>query len=65
MTKDLYIGRIENNLSSLKLESKIGDGKKMKFKFQGIDSHTEAENILVKPYIYSKKMIILISLEKM
>ena len=39
MTKDLHIGQIENNLSSLKLESKIGDGKKMKFKFQGIDTH--------------------------
>ena len=36
MTKDLHIGQIENNLSSLKLESKVGDGKKMKFKFQGL-----------------------------
>ena len=48
MTKDLHIGQIENNLSSLKLESKVGDGKKMKFKFQGIDSCREAENIVGK-----------------
>ena len=56
MTKDLHIGQIENNLSSLKLESKVGDGKKMKFKFQGIDSYREAENIVGKTiYIYSEK----------
>ena len=56
MTKDLHIGQIENNLSSLKLESKVGDGKKMKFKFQGIDSHEEAENIVGKNiYIDSEK----------
>lgn len=56
MTKDLHIGQIENNLSSLKLESKVGDGKKMKFKFQGIDSYTEAENIVGKTiYIDSEK----------
>ena len=56
MTKDLHIGQIENNLSSLKLESKVGDGKKMKFKFQGIDSYTEAKNIVGKIiYIDSKK----------
>ena len=56
MTKDLHIGQIENNLSSLKLESKVGDGKKMKFKFQGIDSHAEAENIIGETiYIHSEK----------
>ena len=56
MTKDLHIGQIENNLSSLKLESKVGDGKKMKFKFQGIDSHFEAKNIVGKIiYINSEK----------
>ena len=56
MTKDLHIGQIENNLSSLKLESKVGDGKKMKFKFQGIDTHTEAKNIVGKIiYIDSEK----------
>ena len=56
MTKDLQIGQIENNLSSLKLESKVGDGKNMKFKFQGIDSHAEAENIIGKTiYIHSEK----------
>ena len=56
MTKDLHIGQIENNLSSLKLESKVGDGKKMKFKFQGIDSHAQAENIIGKTiYIFSEK----------
>ena len=48
MTKDLHIGQIENDLSSLKLESKVGDGKKMKFKFKGIDSNTEAEDIVGK-----------------
>ena len=56
MTKDLHIGQIENNLSSLKLECKVGDGKKMKFKFQGIDSHKEAESIVGKTiYIDSEK----------
>ena len=56
MTKDLHIGQIENNLSSLKLESNVGDGKKMKFKFQGIDSYREAENIVGKIiYIDSEK----------
>ena len=56
MTKDLHIGQIENNLSALKLESKVGDGKKMKFKFQGIDSYREAENIVGKTiYIDSEK----------
>ena len=56
MTKDLHIGQIENNLSSLKLESKVGDGKKMKFKFQGIDSISDAENIVGKIiYIDSEK----------
>ena len=56
MTKDLHIGQIENNLSALKLESKVGDGKKMKFKFQGIDSYIEAENIVGKTiYIDSEK----------
>ena len=56
MTKDLHIGQIENNLSSLKLESKVGDGKNMKFKFKGIDSYTEAENIVGETiYIDSEK----------
>ena len=56
MTKNLQVGKIENNLSSLKLESKVGDGKKMKFKFQGIDTHTEAKNIVGKIiYIDSEK----------
>ena len=56
VTKDLHIGQIENNLSSLKLENKVGDGKKMKFKFQGIDSRNEAENIVGKTiYIDSTK----------
>ena len=56
MTKDLHIGQIENDLSSLKLESKVGDGKKMKFKFKGIDSNTEAEDIVGKIiYIDSEK----------
>ena len=56
VTKELHVGQIENNLSSLKLESKVGDGKKMKFKFQGIDSYWEAENIVGKTiYIDSKK----------
>ena len=56
MTKELHIGQIENNLTLLKLERKVGDGKKMKFKFQGIDSHSEAENIVGKIiYIDSEK----------
>ena len=56
MTKDLQVGKIENDLSSLKLESKVGDGKKMNFKFKGIDSNTEAEDIVGKIiYIDSEK----------
>ena len=56
MTKELHIGQIENNLTLLKLERKVGDGKKMKFKFQGIDSYREAENIVGKTiYIDSDK----------
>ena len=58
MTKDLHIGQIENNLSSLKLESKVGDGKKMKFKFQGIDTHTEAKNIVGGNYDDTKGFFI-------
>ena len=56
MTKDLRIGQIGKSLSSLRLESKVGDGKRMKFKFQGIDSISEAENIVGKIiYIDSEK----------
>ena len=65
MSKELHIGEIEQKLSSLKLESKIGNGKKMKFKFKGIDSNAEAENIVGKTYILILIwMMISISLEK-
>ena len=46
MNKNLQIGKFEENLSDLKLENTVGNGKKMRFKFKGIDSSEEAKNIV-------------------
>ena len=56
MNKNLQIGNFEKNLTDLKLENAIGIGKKMRFKFKGIDSSEEANNIIGKViYIHSDK----------
>ena len=56
MNKNLQIGKFEENLSDLKLENTVGNGKKMRFKFKGIDSTEEANNIIGKViYIRSDK----------
>ena len=56
MNKNLQIGNFEKNLTDLKLENTIGIGKKMRFKFKGIDSSEEANNIIGKViYIHSDK----------
>ena len=56
MNKNLQIGKFEENLSDLKLENTVGNGKKMRFKFKGIDSSEEADSIIGKViYINSDK----------
>ena len=37
LQKTLQIGTSYDNLANLKLEKTIGDGKRMRFKFEGID----------------------------
>jgi len=44
----LQIGTSYNSLVSLKLEKTIGLGKRMRFRFEGIDSHNKAKNIIGK-----------------
>ena len=48
MEKTLQIGTSYDNLIDLKLEKAIGNGKRMRFKFEGIDSELKAKNIIVK-----------------
>jgi 16S rRNA processing protein RimM len=48
MKKSLQIGTSYNSLVSLKLEKTIGLGKRMRFRFEGIDSHNKAKNIIGK-----------------
>tara|TARA_B110000014_G_scaffold231837_1_gene194161 strand:+ start:53 stop:556 length:504 start_codon:yes stop_codon:yes gene_type:complete len=48
LQKTLQIGTSYDNLASLKLEKTIGDGKRMRFKFEGIDSHNKAKNMIGK-----------------
>ena len=56
MKKNLQIGNFEEDLTDLKLEDTIGVGKKMRFKFKGIDSNEQANNIIGKViYIRSDK----------
>ena len=48
MEKTLQIGTSHDNLMNLKLEKAIGNGKRMRFKFEGIDSELKAKNIIGK-----------------
>ena len=48
MEKTLQIGNSNDNLMDLKLEKAIGNGKRMRFKFEGIDSELKAKNIIGK-----------------
>ena len=48
MEKTLQIGNSYDNLIDLKLEKAIGNGKRMRFKFEGIDSELKAKNIIGK-----------------
>ena len=48
MEKTLQIGTSYDNLMDLKLEKAIGIGKRMRFKFEGIDSELKAKNIIGK-----------------
>jgi len=48
LKKSLQIGTSYDSLASLKLEKTIGHGKRMRFKFEGIDSHNKAKNIIGK-----------------
>ena len=53
INKSLHIGVEDEKLSDIKLENTIGLGKKMRFKFKGIDSIHQA-NSLVGKIIYIK-----------
>tara|TARA_B100000902_G_scaffold392053_1_gene443806 strand:- start:2027 stop:2533 length:507 start_codon:yes stop_codon:yes gene_type:complete len=53
INKSLHIGVENKKLSDIKLEDTIGLGKKMRFKFKGIDSIHQA-NSLVGKIIYIK-----------
>ena len=48
MEKTLQIGTSYENLIDHKLEKAIGNGKRMRFKFEGIDSELKAKNIIGK-----------------
>ena len=53
INKSLHIGVEDEKLSDIKLENTIGLGKKMRFKFKGVDSIHQA-NSLVGKIIYIK-----------
>ena len=56
MEKSLQIGTSYNNMNKLKFEKAIGNGKKMRFKFEGIDSHNKAKDMVGKTiYAYANK----------
>ena len=56
MEKSLQIGTSYNNMNQLKLEKAIGNGKKMRFKFEGIDSHNKAKDMVGKTiFAYANK----------
>ena len=56
MEKTLQIGTSHDNLMDLKLEKAIGNGKRMRFKFEGIDSELKAKNIIGKTIFASTKI---------
>ena len=53
INKSLHIGVENEKLSCIKLENTIGIGKKMRFKFEGIDSIHQADRLVGKT-IYIK-----------
>ena len=53
INKSLHIGVENEKLSDIKLENTIGLGKKMRFKFRGIDSIHQADSLVGK-IIYIK-----------
>ena len=53
INKSLHIGVEDEKLSDIKLENTIGLGKKMRFKFRGIDSIHQADRLVGK-IIYIK-----------
>ncbi len=53
INKSLHIGAENEKLSDIKLENTIGLGKKMRFKFKGIDSIHKADSLVGK-IIYIK-----------
>jgi len=53
MKKSLQIGTSFDNMVNLKLEKTIGNGKRMRFKFEGIDSHNKARDIIGKTIFVS------------
>ena len=55
MKKTLQIGTSYDNLIDLKLEKAIGNGKRMRFKFEGINSELKAKNIVGKTIYASTK----------
>ena len=55
MEKTLQIGTSYDNLIDLKLEKAIGNGKRMRFKFEGINSELKAKNIVGKTIYASTK----------
>ena len=48
MKKSLQIGTSFDNMVKLKLEKTIGNGKRMRFKFEGINSHNKAKDMVGK-----------------
>ena len=48
MKKSLQIGTSFDNMVNLKLEKTIGNGKRMRFKFEGINSHNKAKDMVGK-----------------
>ena len=56
MEKTLQIGTSHDNLIDLKFEKAIGIGKRMRFKFEGIDSELKAKNIIGKTIFASTKI---------
>ena len=56
INKTLHIGIVKEKLSNIKLENTIGTGKKMRFKFKGIDTSHEADELVGKTiYINAEK----------
>ena len=55
MEKTLQVGTSYDNLIDLKLEKAIGNGKRMRFKFEGINSELKAQDIIGKTIYASTK----------